>query len=114
MGWLTGWFEHNQVVHAAWLGAVGTSVAATFGVAAYLSQLRGRAQRTAQERVAQARQVWCTEALPTVETHADLNELVIFGQSTKFVVQNASQSPIRDVTVKARAVYQKMNQPEEY
>jgi hypothetical protein len=58
VGWLAGWLEHQQGEHAAWLGGVGTTVAAVFGVAAFIWQVAGSRQRVTQARRAQARRVW--------------------------------------------------------
>src|SRR5215212_8792087 len=56
--WVTEWFGHDQVEHAAWLGAVGTSVATSLGVLALVREIPGLRKARDQARRVQARKVW--------------------------------------------------------
>jgi len=110
VGWLTGWFEHNQVVHAAWLGAVGTRVAAAFGVAAFIWQIATSQQHRDQQRRAQARMIWFLMG-PTASTFSTDDPSIWRTSVEPIRVHNDSDEVIAWVQIEMRPVFQPMGGP---
>jgi hypothetical protein len=92
-------------VNPEWLGAVGTTVAAGFGVAAFGWQVAGSRERRKQTREAQARKVWFEMKQSTSVFSTD-NPEVHELSALPVTVHNGSDEVIAWVQVELVPIYQ--------